>query len=92
MPVCRVHPADAKHHTDRANVACYGTGGASWIGYTLISGHWYGAGGAVVNTSFLNATGTQVGDTFTFTGDGRSATLKITGEVFYPRISPLRQF
>jgi putative ABC transport system permease protein len=61
-------------------------GDASWIGYTLISGHWYGArgGGAVVNTAFLDATGKQVGDTFTLTGDGRSATLTITGEVFDP--------
>jgi putative ABC transport system permease protein len=66
-----------------ASVTAFG-GDASWIGYALISGHWYGAGGAVVNTSFLNATGTQVGGTFTFTGDGRSAALKITGEVFYP--------
>jgi putative ABC transport system permease protein len=57
-------------------------GDASWIGYTLISGHWYGVGGAVVNTAFLDATGKQVGDTFTLTDDGRSATLTITGEVF----------
>jgi putative ABC transport system permease protein len=63
-----------------ALVTAFG-GGASWIGYTLISGHWYGAGGAVVNTAFLDATGKHVGDTFTITGDGRSATLTITGEV-----------
>jgi putative ABC transport system permease protein len=60
------------------------SGDASWIGYPLISGHWYGAGGAVVNTAFLSATGKQVGDTFTLTGGGRSATLMITGEVFRP--------
>jgi putative ABC transport system permease protein len=61
-------------------------GGASWIGYTLISGHWYGTGGAVANTAFLDATGKHVGDTFTLTGDGRAATLTITGEalVFGP--------
>jgi len=65
-----------------AAVTAYG-GNATWIGYTLISGHWYGtAGGAVVNTEFLEATGEQVGGTFTLTGDGRSVTLTITGEVF----------
>jgi putative ABC transport system permease protein len=64
-----------------AAVTAFG-GDASWIGYTLITGHWYGNGGAVVNTAFLNATGKHVGDTFTITGDGRSATLTITGEVF----------
>jgi putative ABC transport system permease protein len=66
-----------------ASVTSFG-GDASWIGYALISGHWYGAGGAVVNTFFLNATGKQVGDTFAFTDDGRSVMLKITGEVFQP--------
>jgi putative ABC transport system permease protein len=66
-----------------ASVTAFG-GDASWIGYALISGHWYGAGGAVVNTAFLNATGKQVGDTFTLTGDGRSAMLRITGEVYRP--------
>ena len=66
-----------------ASVTAFG-GDASWIGYALISGHWYGPGGAVVNTAFLNATGKQVGDTLRLTGDGRSATLTITGEVFLP--------
>jgi putative ABC transport system permease protein len=66
-----------------ATVAAF-SGDASWIGYTMISGHWYSAseGEAVVNTAFLDATGKQVGDTFTVTGDGRSVTLTITGEVF----------
>ena len=63
-----------------AAVTAYG-GDASWAGYTLVSGHWYGSGGAVVNTAFLDATGKRVGDTFTLTGDGHSATLTITGEV-----------
>jgi putative ABC transport system permease protein len=68
-----------------ASVTAYG-GDASWIGYAMISGHWYGAGrgGAVVNTYFLESAGQRVGDTFTLTGDGRSATLRITGEVFQP--------
>ena len=66
-----------------ASVTAFG-GDASWIGWVLIAGRWSGAGGAAVNTAFLNATGTQVGNTFTFTGDGRSVTLTITGEVFDP--------
>jgi putative ABC transport system permease protein len=66
-----------------AAVTAFG-GDASWTGYSLITGHWYGAGGAVVNTYFLDATGKRVGDTFTLTNDGRSVTLTITGEVFRP--------
>ena len=43
-------------------------GDASWTGYALVTGHWYAAGTdhgaqAVVNTAFLTATGTKVGDT-----------------------------
>ena len=57
-------------------------GDASWTGYAMISGNWYGAGGAVVNTAFLDATGKQVGDPITLNDDGRSATLTITGEFF----------
>jgi putative ABC transport system permease protein len=71
-----------------ASVTAFG-GDASWIGYAMTSGHWYGPGGAVVNTGFLNATGKQVGDTFTLTGDSRSVTLTITGEVFQPGSTPV---
>jgi putative ABC transport system permease protein len=66
-----------------ASVTAFG-GDPSWIGWVLIAGRWYGPGGAVVNTAFLNATSTRVGDTFTVTGHGRSVTLTITGEVFDP--------
>jgi putative ABC transport system permease protein len=70
-----------------ASVTAFG-GEANWIGYALISGHWYGADGAVVNTSFLHATGKRIGDMFTLTDDGRSVTLKIAGEVFLPGNDP----
>jgi putative ABC transport system permease protein len=70
-----------------ASVTAFG-GDASWIGYALISGHWYGGGGAVVNTSLLHATGRRIGDTFTLTDDGRAVTLKIAGEVFLPGNDP----
>jgi putative ABC transport system permease protein len=56
-------------------------GDASWIGYALISGHWYDVGEAAVNTSFLHATGKRTGDMFTLTDDGHAVTLKIAGEV-----------
>jgi putative ABC transport system permease protein len=69
--------------TGTAAVTAFG-GNAGWIGYLLTSGHWYGTGGAVVNTAFLDATGRQVGDTFTLSGDGRSSTLTITGAFFDP--------
>jgi putative ABC transport system permease protein len=70
-----------------ASVTAFG-GDASWIGYALISGHWYGAGGAVVNTSFLHATGERIGDAFTLTDDGRAVALTIAGEVFLPGNDP----
>ena len=70
-----------------AAVTAFG-GDASWIGYALISGHWYGAGEAVVNTSFLRATGDRTGDTFTLTDDRRAVSLKIAGEVFLPGNDP----
>jgi putative ABC transport system permease protein len=70
-----------------AAVTAFG-GDANWIGYSLISGHWYGVAGAVVNTSFLRATGKRIGDTFALTDDGRAVTLKITGEVFLPGDDP----
>jgi len=70
-----------------AAVTAFG-GDASWIGYALVSGHWYGVAGAVVNTSFLRATGKRIGGTFTLTDDGRAVTLKIAGEVFLPGNDP----
>jgi putative ABC transport system permease protein len=59
------------------------TGSAQWIGWSFITGRWYsGAGQADVNTYFLTATGTKVGDTYTLTAGGRQTTVRIVGEVF----------
>ncbi len=73
------------------SVAAFG-GDASWTGYALITGRWFaagsGAGEADVNTYFLTATGTSVGDTYTLTAGGRHTTVKIVGEVFAPRNEP----
>src|SRR5690348_3723218 len=61
-------------------------GDASWTGYALISGHWYAAGSdqVVVNTGFLTATGTKVGDSYPLTSGGRHLTVRIAGQVFDP--------
>jgi putative ABC transport system permease protein len=61
-------------------------GDASWTGYVLVTGHWYAAGSnqVVVNTAFLTATGTAVGDSYPLTTGGRHLTVRITGEVFDP--------
>jgi putative ABC transport system permease protein len=60
-------------------------GDASWIGYKMITGHWYGGGGeADVNTAFLAQTGLSVGDTASLTVGQRPVTVRIVGEVFDP--------
>jgi putative ABC transport system permease protein len=68
------------------HVSLIGFGGdASWTGYTLITGHWYAGGGqADVNTAFLTATNTKVGDSYTLTSGSRHITIQIAGETFDP--------
>jgi len=64
-------------------------GNASWLGYGVISGHWYrGTGQVVVNTAYLNQTGLAVGDTTTVGTATRSVTARIVGEVFVPGNQP----
>jgi putative ABC transport system permease protein len=59
------------------------SGDASWTGWSIITGRWYsGDGEADVNTYFLTATGTAVGDTYTLASGGRQTTVRIVGEVF----------
>ena len=73
--------------TNPVNLTAY-TGDASWLGYALISGHWYSGPDQVdVNTEFLNATGTSVGSVYTFPAigkNGKPVTVRIVGEVFQP--------
>ena len=58
-------------------------GAASWIGYPMVSGHWYtGPGQADVPLGFLTATGTKVGDTITITLAGQQIPVRIVGDVF----------
>jgi putative ABC transport system permease protein len=77
------------------SVAAYAfDGSSSWMGYALISGHWFNAPGEVdVNTTFLTQSGLSVGDTVNvYTGTvGAGATpvtVRIAGEIFYPSDEP----
>ncbi|MBV9856006.1 MAG: hypothetical protein JOY82_16055 [Streptosporangiaceae bacterium] len=64
-------------------------GDASWTGYGIVSGRWYGAPGEVdVNTAFLNASGLAVGDTVTVNTRTAQVTVRIAGEVFQPSSEP----
>jgi putative ABC transport system permease protein len=64
-------------------------GDSSWIGYGVITGHWYDAPGQVdVNTAFLNATGLAVGDTAIVDTGTSLVTVRIVGEVFHPSSRP----
>jgi putative ABC transport system permease protein len=63
-------------------VQAYG-GDATWVGYPLISGRWYGGPDEVVAAStLLRATGHHVGDEVTLSGDRGQRRVRIVGEVF----------
>jgi putative ABC transport system permease protein len=69
-------------------------GPSSWMGYALISGHWYDGPGQVdVNTRFLTDSGLSVGDTATVytgtvTAGAKPVTVRIAGEIFAPSSTP----
>lgn len=66
---------------DPISVTSY-PGPARWTGWDLITGTWYrGTDQADVNTFFLNATGTRVGDTYTLTAGRRQVAVRLVGEV-----------
>ena len=70
--------------SDPLSVTSFG-GDASWTGYGIVTGRWYtGTGEVDVNTYFLTATGTAVGDTYPLRSGGRQTTVRIVGEVFDP--------
>ncbi|MEV8516807.1 FtsX-like permease family protein [Dactylosporangium sp. NPDC051484] len=57
-------------------------GDASWGTYEIIAGRWFaGPGEAVVPSAFLDAAGVKIGDTLTLRSEGRTATVRIVGEV-----------
>ncbi|MGH3278174.1 MAG: FtsX-like permease family protein [Trebonia sp.] len=69
-------------------------GPSAWMGYAVISGHWYDAPGeADVNTTFLTDSGLAVGDLATVypgsvTAGAKPVTVRIAGEVFDPSSQP----
>jgi putative ABC transport system permease protein len=72
-------------------------GPAAWLGYPIISGHWYrGTDQVVVNTAYLTQSGLSVGDKTELTAGGppqastvgRAVTVRIVGEVFVPGDDP----
>jgi putative ABC transport system permease protein len=66
------------------NVVAYG-GDSSWLGWPVISGHWYNAPGQVdVNTQFLTQIGLHVGDRLTLTVRGRPVTVQVAGQIYDP--------
>jgi putative ABC transport system permease protein len=66
------------------NVVAY-QGDSSWLGWPVISGHWYHAPGEVdVNTQFLTQIGLHVGDRLTLTVRGRPVAARIAGQVYDP--------
>ena len=64
-------------------------GDAGWLGYAIISGHWYrGPDQVVVNTAYLTQAGLSVGADTQITDGRRSVTARIVGEVFVPGNDP----
>jgi len=64
-------------------------GNAAWLGYDLISGHWYtGTGQVVVNTAYLSQTGLTVGQSTTISTGTLSVIARIVGQVFVPGNQP----
>ena len=60
-------------------------GDASWLGWSMIRGHWYNGPGQIdVNTNFVAETGLTAGDSITLTVNGQPVTVRIAGEVFLP--------
>ena len=58
---------------------------SSWLGWNLISGHWYhGPHELDANSTLLAATGLKVGDPITLIVKGKPVTARIVGEVFTP--------
>jgi putative ABC transport system permease protein len=64
-------------------------GDSSWLGWSLISGHWYNGPGQIdVSTTFTADTGLTVGDRVTLTVNGKPVTVRIAGKVFVPTEVP----
>ncbi|MGW2253095.1 FtsX-like permease family protein [Kitasatospora sp. NPDC001660] len=74
-------PVSVAGSTARSEVLAF-SGDASWSGYQMVSGRWFrGPDEAVVGSGYLRANQAKVGDTITLTDHGRSAPVRISGEV-----------
>jgi putative ABC transport system permease protein len=64
-------------------------GAPSWLGWALISGHWYhGADQIDASPQLLAATGKKVGQDMTLEVNSTPVTVRIAGEVFVPHPGP----
>jgi putative ABC transport system permease protein len=64
-------------------------GDSSWLGWTLISGHWYNGPRQIdVSADFAALTGKTVGDLVTLTVNDKPISVRIAGEVFLPNVVP----
>jgi putative ABC transport system permease protein len=65
---------------EQVTVEAY-SGDASWVGFPMISGHWYAGADQVVASSYLlRLTGHHVGDRLTLIGEGGQRTVTVTGD------------
>ncbi|MEY9876552.1 putative ABC transport system permease protein [Streptacidiphilus sp. MAP12-33] len=68
-------------HTGQTQVVSY-EGESGWASMQMVSGRWFtGPGEAVVPQAFLTTYGVHVGDTVTLTENGRTASVRLVGEV-----------
>lgn len=82
--VCMADFLDHEAGLPDLNLVAY-DGDFSWLGWPVISGHWFSAPGEVdVNTEFLTEIGLRVGDRFTLTVRGRPVPVRIAGQVYDP--------
>jgi putative ABC transport system permease protein len=64
-------------------------GDSSWLGWSLVRGHWYNGPGQVdVSSAFVADTRRAAGDSVTLTVNGKPVTVRIAGEVFIPSPAP----
>jgi putative ABC transport system permease protein len=90
LHVVAVYANEVKVPGIAGNVSASVFGGdASWTGYGIIAGRWYGANGEVdVNSAFLTQSGLAVGDTATVDTGKAQVPVRIVGEVFQPSNEP----
>jgi putative ABC transport system permease protein len=84
QPTSRVNVAVAAQPDLPVMTYAY-NGDSSWLGWNLISGHWYSRPGQIdVSEGFAVATGRTTGDSITLAVNHKPVTVRIAGEVFIP--------